>query len=178
MLSIVRHTQQVSHADPPRPNRGRCATTPDDQLDQDHDLSEDPIALALEVFRSRSGFLVMRQVFHGVGRFDDLRRALGITAASLSARLKVLVAAGLLERVPYQEPGARTRDRYQLTTRGRALLPVLVALAEWGAEHLLDAAGQPFVHDGCGAPVGTEVRCRRGHRVELEGLREAGTTRP
>jgi DNA-binding HxlR family transcriptional regulator len=139
----------------------------------------DPISLTLEVLGSRAGFLVMREAFHGVRRFDDLQRSLGITAASLSARLKALVSDGLLEQVPYREPGARTRHEYRLSRKGEALLPVLVAMREWGNEHLLDGeAPVHFTHARCGAAVGAEVRCRRGHRVALGELRETGSIRP
>lgn len=137
----------------------------------------DPISMTLEVLGSRAGFLVMREAFHGVRRFDDLQRSLGITAASLSARLKALVSDGLLERVPYREPGERTRQEYRLSRKGEALLPVLVAMAEWGNVHLLDGnAPVQFSHARCGAPVGAEVRCRRGHEVALRELRETGST--
>lgn len=138
-----------------------------------HD-ERDPISLTLEMLRSRTGFLVMREVFHGVRRFDDLRRNIGITPASLSTRLKTLVADGLLERAPYQEPGARTRYEYRLSRKGEALLPVLVALAEWGNEHLLGGTASQFTHATCGAPVGAEVRCHRGHLVTLGEVRATG----
>ena len=144
----------------------------------DPDDERDPISLTLEVLGSRAGFLVMREAFHGVHRFDDLQRSLGITAASLSARLKALVSDGLLERVAYREPGSRTRHEYRLSRKGAALLPVLVALAEWGNEHLLDGtAPVQFTHARCGSPVGAEVRCRRGHPVVLAELRETGSVR-
>ena len=132
------------------------------------DLTRDPISLALDVLRSRSGFLVMREVFYGTHRFDELQRRLGVAPASLSARLRTLVDDGLLDKVPYQEEGKRSRHEYQVSRKGAALLPVLVALAQWGNEHLVtDGEALTFAHLGCGASVGTEVRCDAGHDVPL-----------
>ena len=67
----------------------------------------------------------------------------------LARRLAVLVDEGVLERRPYQQPGARTRYEYRLTQAGRDLRPVLLALMEWGDRHRAGAEGPPahVVHD-------------------------------
>ena len=55
----------------------------------------------------------------------------------------MLVAEGVLTTEPYREPGSRTRQRYVLTTKSKELLPVLVALREWGDRHLAGPRGHP-----------------------------------
>lgn len=132
---------------------------------------DDPILRALEVLRSRSGFLVMREAFYGTRRFDDFVRRLELSPSSLAARLRSLVADGLLERVPYQEAGARARHEYALTPKGEALLPALVALLRWANDHLPPTDnGVEFVHARCGSLVQSDIRCRSGHSVSLQEL--------
>jgi DNA-binding HxlR family transcriptional regulator len=142
---------------------------------------EDPILRALDVLRSRSGFLVMREVFYGRRRFDDLARRLAMSPSSLATRLRALVSDGLLTRVSYQDTGARTRHEYTLTERGAALLPALVALLRWGNDHLpATATGTrlELVHASCGAPVRAEVRCGCGHDVALGDFRAVSSAAP
>src|SRR5664280_3778853 len=87
-------------------------------------------------------------------RLAHRRRRL-LTRPVLAARLAHLVGAGLLERAPYREAGQRTRFEYRLTQRGADLRPVLVALMQYGDEHLAEDAGPPVElrHRGCGADV-------------------------
>ena len=133
---------------------------------------DDPILRALEVLSSRSGFLVMREAFYGTRRFDDFARRLAMSPSSLAARLRTLVDAGLLDRAAYREAGTRTRHEYVLTAKGEALLPALVALLQWGNEHLpARPSTVELVHRTGGAPVRAEVRCARGHDVPLRELR-------
>jgi DNA-binding HxlR family transcriptional regulator len=130
------------------------------------------IAKALDVLGTRSSFLLMREAFYGGRRFEELARRVGITEASAAARLKELTEHGLLERQPYQEPGQRTRHEYVLTEKGRDLLPVALALMEWGDKHLTGSRGAPLAlrHTRCGADVSVEVRCAEGHPVPLDEL--------
>src|SRR6201996_8136632 len=106
------------------------------------------IAKALEVLSTRSGLLIMREAFYGTTRFDDFAERVGISQPVAAARLKELVEAGLLEREPYQEPGQRTRMQYRLTDKGSELLPVLVALMQWG-DRWLGPSGVELQHPGC-----------------------------
>ncbi|MEU1164474.1 winged helix-turn-helix transcriptional regulator, partial [Streptomyces sp. NPDC005921] len=80
-------------------------------------------------------------------------------------------------RVPYQEPGQRTRYAYRLTEKGRDFLPVLTALRQWGDTWAADEQGPPLVvrHKDCGAPVHAVLRCDDGHDVRRgESLVDAG----
>ncbi|MDT7782484.1 MAG: hypothetical protein QOF58_903 [Pseudonocardiales bacterium] len=99
------------------------------------------IALALDVIGTRSALLLLREAFYGTTRFDGFVRRVGITEAVAAKRLKELVDAGLFEKRPYQEPGARTRHEYVLTEQGSALLPVIVALMQWGDTYLQPDGG-------------------------------------
>jgi DNA-binding HxlR family transcriptional regulator len=123
---------------------------------------------ALELIGTRSAMVLLREVFYGSTRFEDLVNRSGLSEAVAAGRLKELVAHGLLARRPYQQPGARTRQEYVLTDLGSRLFPVLVSLMEWG-ELLRDdhRTGVELVHKGCGARLVADVRCGEGHSVEL-----------
>jgi DNA-binding HxlR family transcriptional regulator len=123
------------------------------------------MAKALDVVSARSSFLLMREAFYGTTRFDDFVARVGITDAVAAARLRELVADGLLAREPYREPGQRTRHEYRLTKKGSDLFPVLVALLQWGDRWLNDGGRVELRHHDCGARVGVEIRCAEGHEV-------------
>jgi DNA-binding HxlR family transcriptional regulator len=112
--------------------------------------------------------LVLRDLFNGIRRFDDLAAHLGIARNVLTRRLTHLTDAGLVDRVPYREPGRRERHEYRLTPAGRDLRPVILAMLEYGDRHLAGSDGPPMrvEHAGCGEPVHVEIRCAEGHLVE------------
>jgi DNA-binding HxlR family transcriptional regulator len=124
------------------------------------------IEQALELVGTRSAMILLREVYYGGRRFEELVRRTGLTEAVASQRLKRLLADGLLQRRPYREPRQRTRYEYVLTDLGRALFPVLVALMEWG-ERLGKEGGVELVHAECGGRLGVVVRCAEGHEVGL-----------
>lgn len=90
------------------------------------------VARSARVLGDRWSVLIVRDCFRGVTRFSDFRSRLGIPSDILTSRLGKLVEAGVLERRPYREDGGRERFGYHLTQGGRALLPVLGALVQWG----------------------------------------------
>jgi DNA-binding HxlR family transcriptional regulator len=130
------------------------------------------IGRAMSILGERWTVVVLREVFSGARRFDDMRERTGIPRQVLTNRLATLVDQGVLRRVPYQEPGARSRDEYRLTPKGFDLYPVLVAVREWGDRYLADPEGPPLatVHRECGAQVRIQLRCDAGH--DLESPRE------
>lgn len=136
-----------------------------------------PIDRATQLLGHRTTMLLLREAFYGETRFDGFARRAGITEAVAAKRLKELVASGLMERSPYQEPGQRTRFGYQLTTKGRALLPVLIALLRWGNEYVEPGGWSTLelTHTTCGAEVDVEPRCANGHAVPEEELRVSST---
>ena len=120
------------------------------------DMSQTPcsIARSLEVLGERWTFLVLREAMAGTSRFADFRGALGVAPDVLSDRLATLVEAGVLEKRPYREPGARARDSYHLTPAGRELQVVLGALQQWGDVHLPWPEGPTVLRCGPdGAPL-------------------------
>jgi DNA-binding HxlR family transcriptional regulator len=134
----------------------------------DYDTANCAIGAAVGVLGERPTFLVLREAFNGVRRFDDMQRRTGMPRQVLSQRLGRLVAEGLLRRVPYQERGQRSRDEYRLTDKGLDLYPVLVALMEWGDRYEGDADGPPVLlrHRDCGEPVQLQLTCEAGHVLE------------
>src|SRR5689334_6544230 len=125
------------------------------------------IGRAMAILGERWTVVVLREVFNGIFRFDDMRERTNIPRQVLTNRLALLVDNGVLRRVPYREPGARARDEYRLTEKGFDLYPLLVAVREWGDRYLVDPEGPPLltVHRDCGAPVRTGLRCDAGHEV-------------
>ena len=125
------------------------------------------IGRAMAVLGEKWTVVVLREVFNGVRRFDDMRVRTGIPRQVLTNRLAMLVGAGVLRREPYREPGARERHEYRLTAKGFDLYPVLIAVAEWGNRYLAEPEGPPleFAHRGCDAPVHVQMHCAAGHHV-------------
>jgi DNA-binding HxlR family transcriptional regulator len=133
------------------------------------------IAQAAEVVHTRSALLVLREAFYGATRFEEFAERTGLSEPVTAGRLRELVEAGMLRREPYRDPGARTRYGYSLTPMGVDFLPALVALMQWG-DRWLQPDGGPVAlrHDGCGAPVTSELRCAEGHVVrDLSAARRA-----
>jgi DNA-binding HxlR family transcriptional regulator len=122
------------------------------------------VARTLDLVGERWTFLVLREAFLGVRRFDDLLAGVGCARNLLASRLGTLVDAQVLTKVPYQEAGQRERFEYRLTDRGRALFPILVALMDWGDQWLVDGPGPVDLrHRACGAHVRAELVCADGH---------------
>jgi len=92
-----------------------------------------PIARSLERVGEWWSILILRDALHGLTRFDQLQKGLGIAPNMLARRLKSLIEAGLLERRRYSE--RPPRDEYVLTQAGRDFRPVLWALLAWGNRH-------------------------------------------
>jgi DNA-binding HxlR family transcriptional regulator/peroxiredoxin len=93
------------------------------------------IAQSLAVVGDGWELLIVRDLARGLDRFDLLAESLRISRKVLTERLNLLIDNGVVERTAYQE--RPTRHAYRLTPRGRALLPVLVALQDWGDRWLL-----------------------------------------
>ncbi|MCA2214698.1 winged helix-turn-helix transcriptional regulator [Jidongwangia harbinensis] len=125
------------------------------------------ISRAMEIIGEKWTLVVLREIFSGVRRFDDMRVRTHIPRQVLTNRLATLVEHGVLRREPYQEPGARVRHEYRLTPKGLDLYPVLIAVAAWGDTYLCDPEGPPleFAHRTCDGAVHVEVHCANQHRV-------------
>src|ERR1700733_3178782 len=114
------------------------------------DLSQLNCSLArtLEVVGDWWTLLIVRDAFLGVRRFGDFQKSLGIAKNILAERLDRLAETGLLER-----GGSERRPAYQLTDRGRALLPAMVALMQWGDRWASANKPPVIVTDAKGRPV-------------------------
>jgi DNA-binding HxlR family transcriptional regulator len=131
------------------------------------------IARSLEVLGERWTFLILREALSGTTRFAEFRAALGVAPDVLSDRLATLVGAGVLEKRPYREPGARARDSYHLTPAGEELRVVLGALQQWGDEHLPYELGPTIVRRTAEGdrPVHVGFVDDEGREVPLENVR-------
>lgn len=130
-------------------------------LRSDYDGQVCSIARTLEVVGERWTMLVLRNVFLGLRRFDEIQANLGVARNVLTARLDKLVEHGVLERVPYQE--RPLRHEYRLTEKGLDLWPVVVSLMQWGDRYAPPGEGPPVVlrHRGCGGALDEHRVCER-----------------
>jgi DNA-binding HxlR family transcriptional regulator len=117
------------------------------------------IARSLELIGDWWNPLIVRDLYLGLHRFDDLVGDLGISRNLLVQRLAALVEAGIVAREPYSVHPPR--DRYVLTPAGEELVPVLMALAAWGDRWATPEGGPPvrFEHRGCGHEFVPTVAC-------------------
>ena len=96
-----------------------------------------PIARSLDIVGDWWSLLIIRDAMNGLRRFSEFQRNLGMAKNILSTRLKTLVEQGIMTIEPASDGSAY--QEYVLTEKGKALLPVLAALGQWGAEHLFDS---------------------------------------
>ena len=108
-------------------------------------LTNCAIPAALEAVGERWSFLILRGAFNGLAHFEEFQSTLGIARNILSNRLGRLVEHGILERSP--DPGDRRKVAYRLTEKGRELLPVLIALRQWGERWVHGAPSNPVLVD-------------------------------
>ncbi|MFT4191027.1 MAG: helix-turn-helix domain-containing protein [Comamonas sp.] len=96
-----------------------------------------PVARCVDLIGDRWSLLIVRDAFDGVRRFGDFQRSLGVARNILSDRLRKLVEAGILETQDASDGTAY--QEYVLTARGESLFAVVVALRQWGEQHLFEA---------------------------------------
>jgi len=134
------------------------------------------VARTLEIVGEKWALLAVREVFLGNRRFDEMARRTGAPRDTLAARLRSLVAAGILERRQYRERPAR--HEYRLTEAGRDLYPVILTLTRWGDQHLAGDAGPPMAFEhACGHRLVPAVVCEAcGEPADTRTVRPAATT--
>ncbi|GHD28835.1 winged helix-turn-helix transcriptional regulator [Nocardiopsis kunsanensis] len=118
-----------------------------------------PAAAALQVVGEKWALLVVRELLFGVGRFTDIARNTGAPRDRLTARLRTLEQAGVVER--HSGAGHSGRQEYRLTEAGQELAPVLFSLVQWGNTWLFE---QPLAHLHHHTDQDT---ASEGHRHEL-----------
>jgi DNA-binding HxlR family transcriptional regulator len=117
------------------------------------------IARTVDVIGEWWTLLILRDLFAGMSRYDELQRVLGIASNILAARLKTLREAELVERTA--DPDDARRWSYRLTAKGRELYPVLLAIMAWGDKWLALPGRQPVlvVHARCGQVTAAVPAC-------------------
>jgi DNA-binding HxlR family transcriptional regulator len=133
-------------------------------------LEECALPRALEAVGERWSFLILRGAFNGLAHFEEFHSTLGIARNILSNRLARLVDHGILSRE--RDPADRRKIAYKLTEKGRALLPVLVALRQWGERWISGMPSNPVLvdrRDRCPVAV-LEVRAADGRPLTLSEL--------
>lgn len=93
-----------------------------------------PVARSLDLVGDRWSLLIVRDAFDGTRRFGDFQRGLGVARSILADRLRRLVEEGILAVQPASD--GSSYQEYVLTPRGEQLFPVVVALRQWGEQHL------------------------------------------
>lgn len=116
------------------------------------------IARTLDVIGEPWSPLILRDVWVGLTRFEQLHADLGISRKVLTERLNHLVDSGVLERRAYDR---RPRYEYVLTGKGTELVDLLMVMAGWGDRWLAGEAGPPVLyrHHACGEIGGVDLRC-------------------
>jgi len=132
------------------------------------------VARTLDVIGEPWSPLILRDVYVGMGRFEQLQRDLGISSKVLTERLKWLVDKGVLERREYSS--RPTRHEYVLTVKGEELCDLLLAMVRWGDRWTAGAQGPPvlFRHRACGRIGHVEPCCsecgRPMHATDVDVL--------
>ena len=112
-----------------------------------------PVAASLNQLGDMWTLRIVREALNGATRFGDFQRNTGIAKTMLSDRLDQMVRDGLLERHDIGQRGVR--HEYRLTRKGRALVPVMVAISQWGNDWLFGEGQEPIalVHRATGEPI-------------------------
>ncbi|MFD3404435.1 winged helix-turn-helix transcriptional regulator [Kribbella sp. NPDC058693] len=116
------------------------------------------IARTLDVMGEPWSPLILRDIWVGMARFEQIQADLGISRKVLTERLNHLVDRGVLERRPYDK---RPRYEYVLTGKGLELMDVLMVMVAWGDKWLAGEAGPPVLyrHHACGEISHVELSC-------------------
>jgi DNA-binding HxlR family transcriptional regulator len=121
------------------------------------------VARPIDAIGDGWSLLIVRDAFDGVRRFGEFQKSLGLAKSILAARLRHLVAHGIMEVVPAAD-GERHQE-YILTDKGRGLFPLLVALRQWGEDFFFQPGESHvrLVDKQTGEPVGKlELRSSDG----------------
>jgi DNA-binding HxlR family transcriptional regulator len=117
------------------------------------------IARTMDVVGEPWSPLIVRNIYIGVSRFDELQRSLGLSRKVLAERLRWLTEHGVLEKHAYST--RPPRYEYALTAKGLELFEVLMVMVRWGDKWLAGEAGPPVLyrHRACGRISHVELRC-------------------
>jgi DNA-binding HxlR family transcriptional regulator len=127
-----------------------------------------PIPAAVDLIGEKWAFLILRGALNGLQHFEEFQGGLGIARNILSDRLAKMVAGGILERSA--DPSDRRRVIYSLTAKGEGLLPVVLAVRQWGEEWGYGRVGVALADRRDGKPV--RKICVQAHDGRELGLRD------
>lgn len=126
-----------------------------------HEIGDQSCAVArsIAVVGDPWTLMVLRELFLGTRRFDDLRVQTGVSPHLLSVRMRALTESGVVERLPYQQKPLR--HEYRLTRKGLDLWPVVMALKAWSDRWADWPEGRPvrLRHHGCGKVTQPQLTC-------------------
>lgn len=132
-------------------------------------LSHCTLAASFDFLGDRWSLLIVRSALFGVRRFEDFHTELAIPRTVLAARLKRLVAAGIMTRQEYRAAGSRPRAEYILTDMGEALRLPFLAMRQW-SDHWVGKGRTPpmnLVRRSTGA--GVRIACIDAAGAPVEG---------
>jgi DNA-binding HxlR family transcriptional regulator len=168
-IDSQRKTLSVSQADDNVAKQSKLAA----MIRPDHKkaiLGSCALPAALEAVGERWSFLILRAAFNGLAHFEEFQSTLGIARNILSNRLGRLVENGIMAREP--DPADRRKVAYQLTEKGRDLLPALIALRQWGDKWISGMPSNPVLVDRLSRhPVAlVSVHAADGRSLDLSEL--------
>lgn len=129
------------------------------------------IARSLDVIGDWWSLLIIRDAMAGHRRFGEFQKSLGLAKNILTIRLKSMIENGIMENVPASDGSAYLE--YVLTEKGRALLPVFIALGQWSAEFLFEAGEEGAIWRDAEKkrPLSKlELRSEEGRLLKLEDI--------
>ncbi|MFT4086707.1 MAG: helix-turn-helix domain-containing protein [Gordonia sp. (in: high G+C Gram-positive bacteria)] len=107
--------------------------------------------------QDRWTLLILKYAFAGVRRFNGFQSALGISRSRLNDRLERLVEHGILVK---QKAADGPHDEYRLTAKGKDVYPILMAIKDWGDEHMApDGPPVVYPHRNCSGEAHATLTC-------------------
>jgi DNA-binding HxlR family transcriptional regulator len=140
------------------------------------------IARTMDVIGEPWSPLIVRNIYIGITRFDQLQQSLGISRKVLAERLRWLTDTGVLARREYSAKPARSE--YVLTDKGLELFDVLMVMVRWGDRWLAGEAGPPVLyrHHACGQISHVDLHCsvcdQPMHATDIDVLPGPGSVPP
>lgn len=127
------------------------------------------IAHTLTVIGDWWSSLIIREMFFGAHRFDELQRRLAVGPNVLSVRLRRLIGLGVIDKIEYQ--AWPVRHEYHLSEKGLDIYPVAISLAMWGRRWLPPAVDEPALTHVCGEELQTQLCCGAcGEQISREDV--------
>lgn len=129
------------------------------------------LARVADIIGDKWTLLILRDAMFGLRSFSQFQKNLGVARNILADRLERLVEHGILEKAPIR-PGVE-RYEYRLSASGKELLPILVAMLQWGDKWIFGNEGEPLrlIDREYGAPLqSVGVQARDGRYLKLEDL--------